>query len=150
MRKDMFDWNVKLEKTFIVDLKGHKYQILASKIWGSYRIDLLEDENPVYLENVNNESFKKLVTLDAKIEDQILEWGSQILATQTSKCDKCQKERLVRTLESWDRAKLEFKGLKAICKKCRDTIYSKIRFEIEKEIEKEKNEQLEELKKGHH
>lgn len=134
----MFNWDDVLKKTLVLDYKNHKYQIIVSRVWESYRIDLIEDGYPVCLENTNNKSFKNEVNDDARIENQIFEWGNWILKSQVSICDKCKEEKLVKVLENYDIEKPEFNGLKAICKKCRDFIYRKIGTALDAEMEKGK------------
>lgn len=133
----MFVWKECLIETTIIEYHTHKYQIVATKVYDSLRLDFIEDGLPVVLENTQNESFNEKVTSGAKIEDQILEWGNNILTSRLNKCGKCKHEKVVLDLADYDLAKPEFKGIQRICKTCRDEIYSSISAKFSKEMQKE-------------
>lgn len=136
----MFTWDEKSSESNTIIYKKHSYKVVASKIWGNYRIDLLEDDIEVILENSANETFLNKVVKSDSIELQILTWADKILLNNYGICDCCSEEKLVFELAEYDKEYCEFISLNKICKKCRDTVYSKISQRLDKEISKEHDE----------
>ncbi|WP_084080197.1 hypothetical protein [Flavisolibacter ginsengisoli] len=137
----LFKWD---ETGLITDIIEHKnkklYQVKIFKIRGNYRVDLLEDNYDVSLENTSNDTFRKVVDTSKPVEEQVLEWASYILRRKIGVCEICKQKKIVQRLSKHDREKEEFEGLKIACKKCRSEVYDKIfeKFRLEREEEDRK------------
>ena len=133
-----FTWDKTQENTEVYNhTNGKKYRVKTFMIRGNYRVDLLEDDYEVALENTSNESFREKVDISKQVEEQILEWAEYILLKKTEKCDVCSEFKIIQNLSEYDKEKDEFKGIKTICKKCRSEIYDKIWEGFRKEREEE-------------
>lgn len=136
--KIKFIWDRTQENTEVYHHpNGKKYQIIFFKIRGNYRVDLLEDDFVVASENTSKESFREIINTSKEIREQIIEWAEYILLKKIGKCNICSEIKISQNLSEYDKEKKEFKGIKAICKKCRSEIYDRILEEFRKEREQE-------------
>lgn len=145
----IFTWDKSGTTSETIKYKNNQqYQIKIIKIRGNYRVDLLENEFGVSLENTSNDSFRKFVDTNKDVEHQILEWASYILSNKIGRCDICKERKVIQRLSKYDTDQNEFKGLKKLCKKCRQDIYNKISEKSRKEREKEDRLFVKELDKN--
>lgn len=131
----MFTWIEDLKETNEIIYEKHKYRIIVSKIRRNYRIDLLEDNVAIVLENTSNDSFLKLVNKNEPVNKQIISWASSILKNHYNICDRCKESKLVFELYENDKGK-EFNELYRICRNCRKEIYDEIFLKVGKAEEK--------------
>lgn len=125
--KNLFKWDETGTCSDIIEYKNKKkYQVKIFKIRGNYRVDLLEDNYDVSLENTSNSSFREVVDITKTVEEQVLEWASFILTKKVDLCDICKQRKVVQRLAKHDREKEEFQEFKVLCKKCRSEVYDKI------------------------
>lgn len=143
----MFSWVEDLKESNEINYENHKYKIISKKIFGNYRLDLLEDNIPVVLENTSNDSFLKLVNTDESVSSQILKWAKLVVEEHSNLCDRCKESKLVFGVEKYDKGK-EFTGLLKICPKCRKEIYKIIDSEFMLKQEKKSKKFGESLKKN--
>lgn len=144
----LFKWDKTGTNSDILKYKNNKhYQIKIFKIRGNYRVDLLEDEFDISLENTANDSFKRNVDINKFVEEQILEWASYILKNRMGRCDICKERKVIKKLAKYDLSQNEFAGLNKLCKKCRQDIYNAISEKSRKKREKEDRLFLKELDK---
>jgi hypothetical protein len=110
--KILFKWDNSGLASEIFEYKNKKlYQVKIFKIRGNFRVDLLEDNYDVLLENTSNDSFKKFVDQSKSVEDQVLEWASYNLRRKIGLCEICKEKKIVQRLSKYDKGKEDFRGI---------------------------------------
>lgn len=126
-QKLKFEWDESGNRTNSIKFTNSKvYQVINTKFHGNFRVDILENEIGVSVENTSNSTFQDLVDIDKPIETQMLDWASNFIVKNIGVCDSCKESKIVRLLSTYDSEKEDFKDLSNLCKNCRDKIYDKI------------------------
>lgn len=126
-QKLKFKWDESGNKSNLVKFtNGKVYQVINSKFHENFRVDILENEIQVSVENTSNSTFQDLVDINKPIETQMLDWASNFIVKNIEVCDSCKETKITQTLSKYDLGKEEFYNLINLCKNCRDKIYNKI------------------------